>query len=389
MAHLKRWKRKNPQTGKKSTYYVIYDAGVKAMALGFLSEREAQDLLKKFEAARVLGLEQQRETSPSSKASVPTVRDWWGEVTSNDQSWTPSPMLDFYKARGKSGKALINCNDSRKRIVGYLGGLRLDQITVAVGDRFVARLRSRGNKSRTVQMRVAHLQEGLNVAVEYGVLESAPKLRRPRLTDKKETSWLTPAQASRLVTSLHKRSQTGDIDPVSHLAILTCLVLGLRKNEALTRRWSDLDMESWTLAVRPQQLPDGTTWRPKTIKANRRVAIPEPLATHFRLEWERRGSPTGWIFPNPTDPGRPRTCFRRALRNTCIKAGVPVLTPHELRHTAATGAAFAGATMADLMAIFGWASERMPARIYTHTTAERMRGLVAAANPMCAAEVAD
>ena len=51
------------------------------------------------------------------------------------------------------------------------------------------------------------------------------------------------------------------------------------------------------------------------------------------------------------------------------------LTPHHLRHSAATLFAQAGATLADHMVLMGHTSASMSAR-YTHSTESRTRGLV-------------
>jgi len=401
MAHLKRWQRKNKNTGKMGTYWSIRDkkAARPNIALGFMSERQAKKLLRNYEAAKTLGklpAVGPRPTSsgstPSQKAKVPTLREWWGDVVSSDQSWPPSRMYDFHVAKGKrpGSKALRNVNDSRKVIVRDLGDLRLDQVTRAVGDRFVAVLQTTPSKrtgeplsSRTIILRVGHLQESLKVAHEEGVIKALVKLNKPSLKRKKAVVWHTPEQARVLARVVLERREVGCIDMESTTLILTGLVVGMRKNEMLTRRWENLDWQRMVLSIAEQKLADGSWWRPKKEASIRDVALPGDLARLYQELWLSQGRPaTGWIFPSPRDGRKPRGCFRRALKNTCITAGLPVLTPHQLRHTAATGLAFAGGTVKDLMAMGGWASAQIPNEIYTHTTADRVRDMVAKADPM-------
>ena len=73
---------------------------------------------------------------------------------------------------------------------------------------------------------------------------------------------------------------------------------------------------------------------------------------------------------------------RDEARDFVRAAGLPELHPYALRHSAATSMAWAGASIRDLMDFGGWTSERMPARIYVHTPADRLRDLVAAASPL-------
>jgi hypothetical protein len=62
--------------------------------------------------------------------------------------------------------------------------------------------------------------------------------------------------------------------------------------------------------------------------------------------------------------------FGNSFRDACKAAGVPG-SAHGVRKIAATTAANNGATTAQLRALFGWTSDRMPA-LYTRT-ADRER----------------
>ena len=382
MAHLKRHKK------KRGTYYVIHHPGQKPLAVGYVTEAEAQTLLERYKAKITLGLLPPPRTSAGSSKTpaprVPTLREWWGPEPRRDQSWTPCKMLSYFTAGGKKGNSLRPCNDSRKTIIKHIGDLRLDEVTVEAADRFVEAMRAAGLGDRTCQMRINHLQESLNVAAEYGVLnkEEVPKLRRPVVKTKKVTAWHTPDQARRLVAEVQQRKRDGEIDTITELAILTSVCLGLRKGELLSRRWPHIDLQRLTINICPVLKPDGTWWTPKTQKGHRRVALPPALAALFREEWMRQGRGEGWIFPSPVDLSKPRSDFRRALKTTCKRAGVPMLTPHGLRHTAATSAAYNGAKTKDLMDIFGWASAAMPTQVYAHTMEERTRALVVASSPL-------
>ena len=123
-------------------------------------------------------------------------------------------------------------------------------------------------------------------------------------------------------------------------------------------------------------------WRPKNKKSRRQVPVPPALVALMREEWMRQGRGEGWMFPSPKSADRPRGDFRYALKAACKAAEIPVIHPHALRHSAATAAVWAGASMADLRDLYGWSSDRMPSLVYAHTTAERTRAIVSAASPL-------
>lgn len=62
--------------------------------------------------------------------------------------------------------------------------------------------------------------------------------------------------------------------------------------------------------------------------------------------------------------------FGNAFRGWCTEAGLPLCTPHGLRKIGAVGAAEAGASEHELMAMFGWDDANM-ARIYTRKAAQK------------------
>lgn len=400
--YLAHQQRKNPLSGKVETYWLIREHKGEAMALGFITKQEAEDLFAIEKGARtrarLLG-EAPPRTGPGSLAArrpvatpVPTLLEWWGDTCSPWPTWPDCKMLQWLQAAGRKHKALRAWDDSRRVILRRLGHLRLDQVTVEVGDAFVVWMKSegiaaqrgrpaRGYSDRSCQLRIDHLQGSLDAAVEYGVLERAPKLHRPAVNDQREVPFHTPEQALALADELKRRRQAGYLDHVSLLAILANQTWGLRSGELLTRRWTDVDWNSAELRIGDVELPDGRWWRPKTERGRRTVPLTSPLLALFREEYFRQGRPDGWIFPQIEDPSKPRTEFRKALRSACKAARVPELHPHAQRHSAATTHAGTGATIGDLMKHFGWKTPEMAGR-YVHGIDARVRSIVEASSPL-------
>lgn len=90
-------------------------------------------------------------------------------------------------------------------------------------------------------------------------------------------------------------------------------------------------------------------------------------------------SPTGDLTYLVTEFGRPFTAngFGNRMRKWCDEAGLPECSSHGLRKASATTAAENGATVNQLMAIFGWLTEKEAIR---YTREARRKKLAASAN---------
>lgn len=378
MAWLDHQERKNPDTGAEETYWSIQDrvAGKKLKkSLGFISEKEAQRLLKIYEGDKARGVTpsapkaEERPQSPPAP-QCPTLREWWGE----GRPWPKtSRMYAFFQARGVSPSTMDIADAARLLIIEEMGHIRLDQFKTAEGDAFVVALRERGLKSRSIQLYVTQLQRSLEVAAGDGLIPTFPKLQRPKLNDSKTHRFHTPEQSERFMTVLFTRMEKGDVDSASYLAIFMTLSLGMRPGEALSRRWEDIDWRGGgKILIQRQAMPDGSLWQPKTRTA-RTVPFTPPLLMALKETWLQTGRPsTGWIFPSTVVPGWPLSNYRRALKTSCRLADVPELHPHALRHTAATRWAWSGVDRPTAMRLGGWKSAEMLDEVYAHTDESRM-----------------
>jgi integrase len=115
---------------------------------------------------------------------------------------------------------------------------------------------------------------------------------------------------------------------------------------------------------------------PKSRAALRTVPLPDALGPVLAAHITRFGcvGRDGLVFPAASGGFLNRDTVKDAFRKASAEIGCPGLRFHDLRHSAATLFAQAGATLADHMTLMGHTSPAMSAR-YTHSTATRTRQL--------------
>ncbi|MGH1493557.1 MAG: tyrosine-type recombinase/integrase [Acidimicrobiales bacterium] len=151
---------------------------------------------------------------------------------------------------------------------------------------------------------------------------------------------------------------------------------GLRPAEARGLKWSDVDLDNMTLAVRRQVNRHGEFVKPKTRMATRTIRIDNRTArglNSWRPTQQQRADYAGPLWQDldlivSTSVGTPitRSNARRDLRRVCTDADVrPAISLYELRHTAISLQAERGLSP---WQIADWAgtSERMICDVYRH-----------------------
>ncbi|WP_237720373.1 MULTISPECIES: tyrosine-type recombinase/integrase [Rhodococcus] len=166
--------------------------------------------------------------------------------------------------------------------------------------------------------------------------------------------------------------------------ILVAGFSGLRWGELAALRRSDItltDVECSVTVSRAavRRAGEFVIGAPKSKAALRTVPLPTGLRPIIRahLDTFAQAGRSGLVFPSETGNVPHENTVRPHYKRAAAKIGHPTLRFHDLRHSAATLFAQAGATLADHMTLMGHTSSAMSAR-YTHSTAARNRSLVEA-----------
>ncbi|MEP6665272.1 MAG: site-specific integrase [Nocardioidaceae bacterium] len=228
------------------------------------------------------------------------------------------------------------------------------------------------------------LRAAMTTAVTDGLLASHPCTIRGAATPGRTVGRAGPV-ADRLLSSGQVADAAAAMPPRYQVLVLMAAWSGLRQGEllALTRADVDLDAVPARVVVRKAvRRADSGQVRvdvPKTASSVRAVTLPDPLAAALRdhLEQFVPKRPDGLVFATGTGSTPARSNLGATWRRACVKAGVPQVRLHDLRHVAQVFAAEAGATLPELMARLGHATPAA-ALVYLHARSERDTRLTAA-----------
>lgn len=216
-----------------------------------------------------------------------------------------------------------------------------------------------------------------------------PHKERHKLETGKD--FLTPEQVQQFLECLQQ-------EPAFNRTMVSLMIFtGLRRGEVVGLQWGDIDLNSQTLTVvrnvtRDTQSGDHIhIGKPKTAGSVRTVAIPSYIVRLLKI-WKAEQAaqygvllPNAFVFSNIADPYRPiyPTTPTAWMHDFEVRHNLSKVSPHDLRHTAATMALEAGANLKDVQEMLGHADFSTTASFYTgiseetkHTTADAMEKLI-------------
>ncbi|MET0447460.1 MAG: site-specific integrase, partial [Aeromicrobium sp.] len=214
---------------------------------------------------------------------------------------------------------------------------------------------SKARGATTVQRALAVLSGILDESVKDRRLLASPAVgvKTPRKI-KKPRTYLTHAQVHALAR------EAGGYASV----VLVMAYCGLRWGEMAALRVKDVDITRRRLSVEQNAVEVGHKFIVGTPKSHERrtVPFPELLEAGLRQACEDR-PPEALIFPSP-DGSFMHNNTRGWFAGAVTRSGVPRLTPHDLRHTAASLAISAGANVKAVQRMLGHASAAMTLDTY-------------------------
>jgi integrase len=234
------------------------------------------------------------------------------------------------------------------RVLPILGDRRLDQLTIDDINAVVVELARTGRKRETIRKSVKYLAAVLE---ENGVEPNPARDKRVRLPHAEPVELEPP-------TSEHIEAVIRLLPPAYRLPLLWLDWSGARVSAVETVRVGDYDE-----LARRVRLRASTT---KT-RAALWVELPDPLAEAIEtalLPREDRDTAA------PLFPGVSADRLRTAIARACKAAGVPVFSPHDLRHRRISLLHRQGRTWAEIGRLVGQRKLSVTADTYTHVLSD-------------------
>jgi integrase len=255
----------------------------------------------------------------------------------------------------------------RVHLKPWLGQKYLTKLTVADVQSYLDGQLNLGKSVRTIQKERLVLSAALKRAAhEELVIRNVASLTRiPKYSPKEVVPWN--------LQQLRVFLDHAGTDPFYPIFVLLAMY-GLRTSEALGLSWSDIDVGNNVIHVRQQLQYHENNYYYADLKtqAGRRELpllnmVNEVLKNVTRSD---AGPLPDLVFKTstgmPVDRGNLRRSFQRISRN----AGLPVITLHHLRHTAATNLKNLGIPARDTQLILGHAHITTTQQIYQHSGME-------------------
>jgi integrase len=318
---------------------------------GFRTKRDAERWLAAVETAKDRG-----EYVPASAGRV-SVAEWSAGWLAAQGHWKPSTA-----ARAAS---IV-----RTQIVPRWGPVAIADVSHADVQAWCTQLSATLAPS-TVRQVHRMLSLMLDLAVRDGRLVRNPasgvRLPRQRLAPRR---FLTHDQVADLAAAAGAH----------RVLVLTLAYAGLRWGEAAALRVGSLDLLRRRLTVSESvtEVEGRLTWGTPKSHAVRAVPLPQflvdELAAHV-VGWSR----VQLVFPSTSgEPLRVGSFRRSSFDRAAAAVGVEGLTPHELRHTAASLAIAAGASIKAVQSMLGHSTATLTLDRYGHLYPDELDALGAA-----------
>ena len=244
--------------------------------------------------------------------------------------------------------------DSRgKSVLPFFGDMRADLVPEEAVDAYIARRRAAGINDGSIVAELKQLRASLKWAVQKGLIHRAPYIKTPSTPPPRDIR-LTRGQAAKFLQAIEHEHL--------RLFVIIALTTGARKQAILDLTWDRVDFGHKTIHLHdPDRLHAGKT-RP-TVPMNmtlRRALLEarEAATIDHVIEWA----------------GHRVNNIKEAFRAAAVRAGLPWISPHVLRHSAASWMAESGVPMAEIAQLLGHSDSRITERVYSRMSPAFLQG---------------
>ena len=259
-------------------------------------------------------------------------------------------------------------------IKAALGSRRLAKLTADDVEAMLDREGADGGLSRDTLAKLrSTLVQVLDFAVRRGLAHTNPAVHATVPADAARAAprtSLTPDEARLLFAACEDEH----LGPMFRLGLL----VGMRPGELAGLRWADVDFDKGILTVGHAVQMSGSRGFHvdvlKTSASHRTIGLPAAALGELRRQFGRATADSlgrstlasGLVFPSRSGTVLEPSNVRRELTRICTAAGVPRITPNELRHTCATLLNDAGVPLELIADMLGHTTTAMLQQHYRH-----------------------
>jgi integrase len=264
-------------------------------------------------------------------------------------------FLDLKRQQGKADDTVDMYVQKARHLVGFFGAeLHVSRIDAALVDAYVARREGQGAAQGTVHKELVALRGLLRVAARRGEFRGDPRSVMPigySAAYKARETTITREQLAALLAQLPR-----------HRAAALCFYVatGARKRELARARLEDLDLEGGFVRLRGTKTKHAERWVPIT-------SLARPLLERAKADHDGWDGAlfSAWDWPY------------KLLERACARAGVPRVTPNDLRRSFCTWLQERGVANEHLAKLMGHASTTMVDKVYGRARPKAIAALLA------------
>jgi tyrosine recombinase XerC len=252
----------------------------------------------------------------------------------------------------------------------FLGDAEWEKIDYLVLRKYLALLKEKNLRARTVGRRLSALRSFFKFLSREGLLKSNPilSLSSPK-QEKHLPLFLTEEEVAKLIDSVFPKSQKDEMGLRDRAILETFYSTGIRISELVGLSTEDIDPIGGVVKVMGKG------------KKERMVPIGDKAINAIRSYSEKKKKESDALFLNKNgkriSTRGVRNIVWKYLRRAGIRQGV---SPHTLRHSFATHLLNRGADLRSVQELLGHVN-LSTTQIYTHLTTERLKNVYDKAHP--------
>lgn len=248
-----------------------------------------------------------------------------------------------YRASLGPKPAAVTMGHEWKALEPFFGDMSADGPTEADCEDYIALRRAAGRKDGTIWTELGHLRSALKWAEKKNHIAKAPTIWRPDRPEPRNLR-LTKSQVSKFLKACEL--------PHVRLFVILAMTTGARSGALLDLKWDRIDFAAGLIHLRD----------PEARQTNKgRALVPMNETSRKALTTARDGA----VSPFVVEWGGKRVAsVKKGLKGAGARAGLPWVTAHVFRHSAATHMAEAGVPMEKIAQFLGHSDSRLTERVY-------------------------